>query len=91
MVRKADEGWISEGWAMSHPPLAVFVRLPYGHILDYLGIQDNGGSYSEGILEHVRYLRWIMRDSRRQWIVDGNVTDLDYERDPWTFPIRSPR
>ena len=76
---------------MSHPPLAVFVRLPYGHILDYLGIQDNGGSYSEGILEHVRYLRWIMRDSRRQWIVDGNVTDLDYERDPWTFPIRSPR
>ena len=76
---------------MSHPPLAVFVRLPYGHILDYLGIQDNGGSYSEGILEHVRYLRWIMRDSRRQWIVDGNVTDLDYERDPWTFLIRSPR
>ena len=75
----------SEGWAMSHPPLAVFVHLPLRDILDYLGIEDDGGTYPEGILERVRYLRWIMGDSRRQWIADGNVTDSDSERDPLNF------
>ena len=75
----------SEGWAMSHPPLAVIVHWPDRDILDYLGIEDDGGTYPEGILERVRYLRWIMGDSRRQWIADGNVTDSDSERDPLNF------
>ena len=53
----------SEGWAMSHPPLAVFVHLPLGDILDRLGIEDNDGTYPGGILGRVRCLRKIMSDS----------------------------